>query len=95
MGQETGSRSTFNSTPIYEIYLKITTYSIYEVCLLRMRVECPLNKFTGYPSKHTNLDTSCVYWCHYADAVVDKLLGGKCALCKQDLHNDVQEKQFH
>ena len=41
MGEETGFRSKFDSKPFYELYLKITIYSIYEVSLLRMRVECP------------------------------------------------------
>ena len=41
MGEETGSRSKFDSIPSYELCLKITTYSIYEVSLLRMRVGCP------------------------------------------------------
>ena len=41
MGEETGSRSNFNSKSFYELGLKITIYSIYEVCLLRMRVEYP------------------------------------------------------
>ena len=41
MGEETGSKSNFNSKSFYELGLKITIYSIYEVCLLRMRVEYP------------------------------------------------------
>ena len=41
MEEETGSTSKFNSIPFYEICLKITIYSINEVDLLHMRVECP------------------------------------------------------
>ena len=48
MGEKSGSRSKINSIPLYELCLKITTYSIYhhasprhQVFLLRMRVECP------------------------------------------------------
>ena len=40
MGKKTGARSKFNSIPFYELCLKITSYSIYEVFLLHMRVEC-------------------------------------------------------
>ena len=39
------------------------------------------------PPKHKNFDISCVYWCHHADAGVDKWLGGKCTLYKQDTKN--------
>ena len=59
-----------------------------------MRVECPNFKLhvvawkvTWYPSKHTNLDISYVYWYHHADAVVGKWPGGKCTLYKQDTKN--------
>ena len=41
MVEETGSGSKFNSIPFYELYLQITTYSIFEVFLLGMRVKCP------------------------------------------------------
>ena len=41
IGEETGSRSKFDSIPFYKFCLKITTYNIYKVSLLRMRVECP------------------------------------------------------
>ena len=44
IGEETGSRSKFDSIPFYELCLKITTYNIYQVSLLRMRVECPNSK---------------------------------------------------
>ena len=77
MAEETDSRSNFNSIPFYQLCLKITTHSIYEVFLLRMRVECPnstFNRVTGQPSK--SFDISNVYRCHYFDAGVDKQLGG-------------------
>ena len=83
MGEETGFRSKFDLAPFYEHFLKFTAYSIYEVSLLRMRVECPNFK----PSKHINLDIIYVYWCHYANAGVDKWLGGKCTLYKQETKN--------
>ena len=41
MVEESDSRSNFISIPFYQLCLKITTHSIYEVFLLRMRVECP------------------------------------------------------
>ena len=37
MKEETDSRSNFDSKLFYELCLKITIYSIYEVSLLRMR----------------------------------------------------------
>ena len=46
MGEETGSRSKFNSVPFYEICLKITTYSINEIFLSRVREEYPNFKVT-------------------------------------------------
>ena len=46
MGEETGSRSKFNSVPFYEICLKITTYSINEIFLLRVQEEYPNFKVT-------------------------------------------------
>ena len=39
IGEETASSSNFNSVPFYELCLKITSYSINEVFLLRMREE--------------------------------------------------------
>ena len=45
MGDETGTRSNFNSVRFYELCLKFTTYDINEVFLLRMRVWCPNIKF--------------------------------------------------
>ena len=41
MGEETGSKSKLNLIHFYELCLKITIYSINEVFLLRMWVECP------------------------------------------------------
>ena len=41
MGEETGSRSKFDLIPFMNLCLRITTYSVYEDFLLRMRVECP------------------------------------------------------
>ena len=38
MGEETGSRSKFDSKPFYKLCLKVTIYSIYEVSLMRMRL---------------------------------------------------------
>ena len=40
MEGNTGSRSKFDSIPFHKLCLKVTIYSIYEVSLLRMRVEC-------------------------------------------------------
>ena len=57
MGEETGFRSKFDLAPFYEHFLKFTAYTIYEVSLLRMRVECPNFK----PSKHIKLDIIYVY----------------------------------
>ena len=36
----------------------------------------------------------CVSWCHYADAVVDKWLSGKCTLYKQDMKNFSDDNVF-
>ena len=41
MGKEIDSRSKFDSIPFYELCLKITTYSIFKVFLLRIRVKFP------------------------------------------------------
>ena len=41
MGEETGSKSKLSLIHFDELCLKITTYSINEVFLLRMCVECP------------------------------------------------------
>ena len=41
IGEETASSSNFNSIPFYELCLKITSYRINEVFLLRMREEYP------------------------------------------------------
>ena len=46
MGEETGSRSKFNSAPFYETCLKITTYSINQISLSRVREEYPNFKVT-------------------------------------------------
>ena len=53
MGEETGSRSNFNSVPFYKLRLKITTYKIWDhaspsyhqVFQLRMRVEVLISDF--------------------------------------------------
>ena len=45
MGEETGSRFKFNLIlSLYESCFKITTYGIFKVILLRMRIECPIFK---------------------------------------------------
>ena len=45
LGEETCSRSKFNSIPFYELCLEIPTCRFNEVFLLHMHVECPNFKF--------------------------------------------------
>ena len=78
MKEETDSRSNFDSTLFYELCLKITIYSIYEVSLLRMRSSILVVFIDATMPMLESL---------YLYAGVDKWLCGKCTLYKQDTKN--------
>ena len=83
MGGETGSRSKFNSIPFYELFLKSTTSSINDVFLMS-QFQASIKSRDNPPNIQTLI---LVCWFHYADARVDKWLGGKYTLNKQGTKN--------
>ena len=88
-GRRNRSRSKFNSIPFYELFLKITTYSIYEWSIAIAHVGRMPQFQTFIKSCGSPLNTQTLILVVFIDAtismlsVLDKWLGGKCTLNNQ------------